>query len=444
MRNNIERLQTDVVIAGGGPGGCILANDLSKKGKHVVLIEKGGNDTRFFGSPVGMFLGGHMERTPYGGFPTTMEGDPLILGVGIGGGTKLYQGIAGPPNIEVFSRFGIDLSPYVEDAKKETWANEIPEEFFGPATRRLRDTALEAGLPWEKMLHHVDYNKCKLGCTLCGSGCKRGAKWTGKVPADAAEKQGATLLVHTKANEIMVEKGEAVGVRANGRDKKRYEIQSNAVVCASGGIGTTPLLKKAGIYEAGSWFVGDPSILMFGFLKQGRGPFNEHQMMIGHFDEERGVLLSGGMATPFFTWFTLHLQNEGLKAFRDITRFKKVLGVWTKIHDDGLGRVDLNGQVSKTFTPNDYYKEDYVKVILEKVLMQGGCIPDRIYSTGKILGHPGGTAPIGKLVDSNLETQIKNLYCCDTSVMPEAPGRPPTWTVVALAKRLAERLERIV
>ena len=27
--------------------------------------------------------------------------------------------------------------------------------------------------------------------------------------------------------------------------------------------------------------------------------------------------------------------------------------------------------------------------------------------------------------------------CCDTSVMPEAPGRPPVWTIVVLAKRLA-------
>jgi len=81
---------------------------------------------------------------------------------------------------------------------------------------------------------------------------------------------------------------------------------------------------------------------------------------------------------------------------------------------------------------------------MEKALVHGGCNPDEIYASKKVLGHPGGTAPIGKLVDTNLETQIKNLYCCDTSIMPEAPGRPPTWTIVTLAKRLAERLENIV
>jgi choline dehydrogenase-like flavoprotein len=120
------------------------------------------------------------------------------------------------------------------------------------------------------------------------------------------------------------------------------------------------------------------------------------------------------------------------------------LGVWTKVHDDGEGRVGLDESVSKTWTMKDQDKIDYAKVMLEKVLIKGGCNPDEIYSSTKIIGHPSGTAPIGKLVDSNLETQIKNLYCCDTSVMPEAPGRPPTWTVVALAKRLGERLETIV
>jgi choline dehydrogenase-like flavoprotein len=444
MSNNVKRLQADVVIVGGGPGGCIMARDLSKKGKKVVLIEKGGNDTRYFGSPIGMFLGGHMERNAKGGFPTTKEGYPLILGIGVGGGTKLYSGIAGPPGIEAFKNFGIDLSPYVDEARKDTWVSETPDEFIGPATWRLRESALEAGLPFEeKMLHHIDYNKCQEGCTLCGSGCKRGAKWTGKVPADEAVKHGATLLAHTKAKDIIVENGKAVGIIAKGRDAQ-YEVQGNAVVCCSGGIGTTPLLKRAGIYEAGSWFVADPSILMFGFLKEGQGAGYEHQMVFGGFDEEHGALLWGGIGTPFFTWFTMHLQSVGLKAFRDIRRYRKVLGIIVKLHDDDNGRVDLNERVSKTFTAADLMKEDYAKIVMEKALVHGGCNPEEIYASKKVLGHPGGTAPIGKLVDTNLETQINNLYCCDTSIMPEAPGRPPTWTIVTLAKRLAERLENIV
>ncbi len=444
MADNIKRLQADLVIAGGGPGGCVMAKDLSKKGKKVILIEKGGNDTKYFGNPIGMVLGGHMDRTPAGGFPKTKQGHPLIMGTGVGGGTKLYQGIAGPPDIETFKRYGIDISPYVDKAAKDTWVNDVPDEFFGPETRRLRDAAIDVGLPWEKMQKHIDFTRCVVGCTKCGVGCPEGDKWMGKFAADEAVEHGATLLTHAKVRDIIIENGVAVGVRAKGRNGQRYEVNGNAVVCCSGGIGTTPILKRAGMIKAGTSFTGDPSIMMFGFLKNGRGTGYEHQMMVGNYDDEQGVLLSGGLPAPAFTWFTLHLQSNGLRAVRDIGRYSKVVGAWTKIHDEGEGRVGLDERVSKILTSEDLEKIDYAKVMLEKVLIKAGCNPHEIYATTKIIGHPSGTAPVGKLVDSNLETEIKNLYCCDTSVMPEAPGRPPTWTVVSLAKRLAERLEMVV
>jgi len=421
-----------------------MAKDLSKKGKKVILVEKGGNDTKYFGSPLGMVLGGHMDRTPTGGFPKTKQGDALIVGVGVGGGTKLYQGIAGPPDAETFSRYGIDLRPYVDGARKDTWVNDVPDEFFGLETRRLRDAATEVGLSWERMQKHIDFGRCVVGCTRCGAGCPSGAKWMGKFAADEGVRYGATLLTHAKVSDVIVENNVAVGVRAKGRNGQRYELNGKAVVCCAGGIGTTPILKRAGIYEAGSSFTGDPSIMMFGFLKHGRGAGYEHQMMIGGYDEQQGVLLSGGIASPFLTWFTLHLQSDGIRAFRNIGRYSKTVGVWTKVHDDSEGRVGLDEGVSKTWTSADLDKIDYAKVMLEKVLLKVGCNPDEIFASAPIIGHPSGTAPIGRLVDGNLETQIKNLYCCDTSVMPEAPGRPPTWTVVALGKRLAERLEKIL
>jgi len=54
--------------------------------------------------------------------------------------------------------------------------------------------------------------------------------------------------------------------------------------------------------------------------------------------------------------------------------------------------------------------------------------------------HPGGTAAIGRVVDENLETRVKNLFVCDASVFPVTPGLPPILTIVALAKRLAKTL----
>jgi len=44
-------------------------------------------------------------------------------------------------------------------------------------------------------------------------------------------------------------------------------------------------------------------------------------------------------------------------------------------------------------------------------------------------------------VNKNLETRIKNLYCCDASVLPSSLGLPLVWTAVALGKRLSKHLE---
>jgi len=54
--------------------------------------------------------------------------------------------------------------------------------------------------------------------------------------------------------------------------------------------------------------------------------------------------------------------------------------------------------------------------------------------------HPGGTAALGTVVDKDLQTKIDNLFVCDASVLPKAPGLPPIVTLVALAKYLANRL----
>ena len=48
------------------------------------------------------------------------------------------------------------------------------------------------------------------------------------------------------------------------------------------------------------------------------------------------------------------------------------------------------------------------------------------------------------IVDNNLETEIKNLYVGDGCVLPEAPGLPPIYTILALSRRLGQHLAEIL
>ncbi len=65
-----------------------------------------------------------------------------------------------------------------------------------------------------------------------------------------------------------------------------------------------------------------------------------------------------------------------------------------------------------------------------------------IFKSWYIAAHPGGTAKINDVVDSDLQTEHKNLYVCDCSVIPEAWGLPPTLTLIGLGKRLAKHLSQ--
>ena len=127
-----------------------------------------------------------------------------------------------------------------------------------------------------------------------------------------------------------------------------------------------------------------------------------------------------------------------------IFRWGKALGVDVKIVDELEGQIHLDGRISKPRTKRDIYRLEWGAAAAEKILVKAGCDPYNIDHSGVIIGHPASTMRVGHLVDSNLETSVKNLYCCDTSVIPDAFGIPPTLTIVALGKRLSQRLEAVV
>jgi len=442
MPKSVKKLDSDVVVVGAGPGGCTVAKELSKRGKKVILVEKGGTRERFIGNRLdtlfrvekGWNVGLFLRRT--------VEGDNLTLAHGVGGGTHIYLGSAFSPDIEYWKRYHVDIpQELVDEAIRECWVSPPPDEFIGPGTRRIWEAANELGMQWEPLNRHVDFNKCRVGCEECMN-CPHKAKWTAKVFAREAVEQGATLLTHVKVSETIVENGVAVGVRAVDRGGQVYEITAKVVVCSAGGVHTAEILQRCDLQEAGSWFTGDPTNFSFGFVKEGRGNGFEHPMTIGYHDREKGILFSA-MLEPYITWHLQFIQDEHLRALQKLLRFRKALGLFAKISDEGTGQVTPDGKVSKNFTQRDWNRVKYGHDTAEKILIKAGCDPNNLHHTSLTLAHPAGTVRIGKLVDTSLESPIKNLYCCDTSILPEAGGIPPTMTIVVLGKRLARHLQTI-
>ncbi len=444
MAENEKKLQADVVLIGGGPSGCTIARELSSKGKKVILFEKGSDDDRRLGSALGVFM--RLEKGLHLPLPLKQseQGDTVILAKCLGGGTVLYGGAAYKPDLEYWKKYDIEFDQdLIDDAEKETWVTLPPEDFIGPGTRRVWEATKELGLPFEKLHRHIDFSKCKPGCGYCSNGCRRGAKWTAVEYAKEAIENGATVLINTEVTDIVIENGVVGGVKAKGKDGTKYDVEAKVVVSCAGGTHSARLLQRAGFSKAGSWFTGDPTFFTFGFVDEGPGNRGEHSMSIGWHDDEYNILFCS-MLSPTGSWHMQFIQDEFLRSLLKLRNYKKALGVFAKVTDDGTGHVTADGKISKTFTEQDHKRFEYGRSVNAKILEKAGCNPNDIHHSGFVMGHPGGTVRIGELLDNNLETSVKNLYCCDTGVFPEAPGIPPALTIVVLAKRLARRLESIV
>ena len=99
-----------------------------------------------------------------------------------------------------------------------------------------------------------------------------------------------------------------------------------------------------------------------------------------------------------------------------------------------------DGKISKPITKRDRKRLQEGSSLAKEIMSKAGARKNSFIDS-KIQGaHPGGAAAIGKVVDNNLQTKVDNLFVCDASVLPIAPGLPPILTIIALAKRLAKIL----
>jgi choline dehydrogenase-like flavoprotein len=126
------------------------------------------------------------------------------------------------------------------------------------------------------------------------------------------------------------------------------------------------------------------------------------------------------------------LRLTKLFAFRSTAR------IMVKVKDELGGRLTERGGVRKKLSTADRAKLLHGYENAKRILREAGATD--IYKTWYLASHPGGTVKIGQLVDANLETDYRNLYVCDCSVIPEAWGLPPVLTIIGLGKRLARHL----
>ena len=259
-------LDCDVVVVGTGAGGGITAELLARAGLRVVMVEEGPLKTsRDFNQ-----LESEAYPTLYqesAARKTTDKGINILQGRCVGGSTTVNwtSSFRTPSDTLAFwrDRFGLTamtddaLAPYFQQAEQRlnigTWLTPPNEN-----NDLLRRGAAQLGIPAAAIQRNVK------GCWnlgSCGLGCPTNAKQSMLLTGvPTALQHGATLLVNTRAERLVVSHGRIQSLQAKFYKKKdappldgnafqaiNVSIHAQHYVVAGGAINSPALLLRSGL-----------------------------------------------------------------------------------------------------------------------------------------------------------------------------------------------------
>ena len=255
-----ENITCDVAIVGSGAGAGITAELLTRAGLQVVLVEEGPlkSSSNFHQRESEAYPSLYQESASR---KTADKGVSILQGRCVGGSTTVNwtSSFRTPePTLRYWEQhFGLDdfgreaLAPYFEQAERRL---NISPWLMPPNENNelLRRGADKLGIPSATISRNVK------GCWnlgSCGMGCPTNAKQSMLVTTiPAALDQGATLLVETRAEKLVLARGKVqalhcIAVQPNGapveQGKTATTIAARHFVLAGGAINSPAVLLRS-------------------------------------------------------------------------------------------------------------------------------------------------------------------------------------------------------
>ncbi|MBN1656575.1 MAG: GMC family oxidoreductase [Deltaproteobacteria bacterium] len=430
MQNGYDK-RYDVIVVGTGPGGGTVARELTKAGKRVLMLERG---------PHPEIKGSFWQYLRYCALPPhsmliTNGGIGIVRGLLTGGSSVFYYGSCFKVPVDMLKRYGVDVTAEMEETRKDLPIGPLKQEMMTPMADRIMASAQELGYHWNKLDKFMYQDRWRPGMKFGYYGDPHRVKWSSRMYVEEAVEKGAVLVNDAKVEKVIIEDNRATGVEFVKKGRRQRAVASRVIVSA-GGIGSPVILRNSGIQGVGMDFFYDPLVTACGTvadLKAG----DEIPMSAGvHLQDEGVVMTDMSIPPPLDALFSL----SALRVHKVFSQ-NRMLRIMIKIKDGLGGRITDGEQVRKGLTRSDKQKlrngYERAKKILENAGAKG------VFRTWVLAAHPGGSVKLGSILDSNLKTnRVDALYVCDCSVIPEAWGLPPTFTLICLGKRLAKHLMR--
>jgi choline dehydrogenase-like flavoprotein len=209
----VHTREYEFVIVGSGAGGATLARELNKRGKEVLVVERGQLEEKVgtLRDTMRYFDLSKITKMP----ATSQEGVTPYRAFMAGGSTVVDCGNRTRCLEEELAGFGILLEEEFAEAEKEMGASPIAEGLLSQGSERIWWAANELGYQMDLMPKTIDPVRCQK-CGMCAAGCANRAKWTALNYFEEAMQNGVDVVYNTMIEKVLVEGGRARGVTGIG------------------------------------------------------------------------------------------------------------------------------------------------------------------------------------------------------------------------------------
>ena len=498
-------LEADAVVIGSGAGGGLVAGELAKVGKSVVVLEKGGynNEANFTLQEAQATPELYLKR---GTLTTKDLGIIILAGSTLGGGTVVnwMTSLRTPAAIldEWEQRSGL----------KDCFTGTALQDSFEAVEQRISVNKENSAHNKQNQLlvdgcEALGYSvgviprnaiDCRQRCGTCGFGCRYGAKQsTMKTYLQDAYDAGARILVRCSADRVLIENGRAVGVEATAADgEKRHKVTVRAkiVVVAAGSIHSPAVLLRSGLENPhiGRHLHLHPTTTITGIypdkVYSWQGVMQSaYSREFAHLDGNYGYTLEVppahpglmGLATPWYS------AREYRQQMLDVASFATFI-ILTRDRGEGKVTLDRDGEPVVDYVVSVYDRQHLLHGLrqaarlhfaagaksvvslqtkrswldkpekgfinerqlgdFDRQLERHGMAPNRIMM---FTAHQMGTCRMGADPQASVTDEhgqvhgVKGLFVCDGSVFPGPSGVNPMLSIMGLAHKSSRYIKGV-
>jgi choline dehydrogenase-like flavoprotein len=495
-------LEADVVVIGSGAGGGVVAGELARAGKSVIVLEKGGYNHE------GNFSLREAQAMPElflkrGALATKDLGVIMMAGSTLGGGTVVnwMTSFRTPDDIlaEWDQRAGLDNCFTGSQLQQSFAAVEQRIGVNNEHSQHNRQNQLlfdgATALGYRAGVIQRNAVGCKRRCGACNFGCVYGcSQSTMKTYLQDAYDHGARIIVRGSAEKVLIENGRAVGVMASVNTAQEggicnVTIRAQTVVIAAGALHSPALLLRSGIENAhiGHHLHLHPSAVSVGVYPEKvyawQGVLQSaYSDQFARLDGHYGYTLEAAPTHPGL--FGLATPWHSARDYREqITRIAHLASIIVLTRDKGEGAVKLDraGEPVVEYKVGSYDRKHLLHGLrqgsrihlaagaetvislqnkpaylepahdettrrrqiheFDRKIQRYGLGANRIVMFS---AHQMGTCRMGRdprssVVDGHNQVHgVQGLFVCDSSVFPTACGVNPMLSIMALAHRASQ------